>query len=437
MNRKLFGLLPFIILNLLIIVFLAWLARPNLTIGGDGFGYYAYFHSIFFDRNLDFSNEYLEFDRVWEAHASGRLTPIGKVANLYSVGPSIAWSPFLLTAHYLPIEQFGNQTNIYNLSGFGWPYDQTIFIATALFLILGLIFVYLLLIRYFSQRTAFFSATAIWLLSPLYFYLIYEPSMSHVLSFFAVSGMIYFYLKDDMRIGRKYLLVGLFLGLSLLMRWQNLVFVIIPILGLLFNRGRFLRDRLIALLICLVTAIIVFIPQLLAWKNNFGSWLVLPQGAEFFNLWPENLFNFLFSGYHGLFFWQPLLLLAFLAFVFYFGKVDLKNWFLLLLALVTAIYVNASVSDWMSGQSFGSRRMDGILVVFAIGLAVIFEWIGLLRFRIIKTSICLFFVLGVGWNILLGLSCARGNLPLNQEVSVRQIADSQYYTFIQIINNKQ
>jgi len=436
MNKRVFGLLPFIVLNLLIIVFLAWLARPNLTIGGDGFGYYAYFHSVFFDRDLDFKNEYLEFDRVWDAHASERLTPAGKIANLYSVGPSIAWSPFLLSAHYLPISRFGDQTNPYNLPGFGWPYDQAIFAATALFLILGLIFVYLILKRYFSEKVAFFAATAIWLLSPLYFYLVYEPSMSHVLSFFAVAGMIYFYLRDDTRIGRKYLLVGLFLGLALLMRWQNLVFAIIPILGLLFNRGRFLRDRLVALLICLITAIVVFIPQLLAWKNNFGSWLALPQGTEFFNLWPQNLLNFLFSGYHGLFFWQPLLLLAILAFILSFWKKDKKNWVLFLLALLAVVYINASVTDWMGGRSFGARRMDGILAVFAIGLAVIFNGLAIVRSRLLRSAVVLFFFLGIGWNILLGFSCARGIIPLDREVSIRQLADGQYQTLTQIINRK-
>jgi hypothetical protein len=318
MARKLFGLVPFIILNLLIIVFLAWFIRPNLTIGGDGFGYYSYFRSAFFDHDLDFKNEYSEFDRVWGAQAEQRLTPLSKVANLYSVGPGILWSPFLLAAHYLPIGQSGNQANPYNLPGFGWPYDQAIFAAAAVFLLLGLIFTYFSLRQYFSDKIAFLSATAIWLLSPLYFYLIYEPSMSHVLSFFAVAGLIFFYLRDDLNLKRKYFLVGLFLGLAVLIRWQNLVFMIIPVLGLIFNKQRFLQERIYSIIICLLTAVVVFIPQLLAWKYLYGSWLALPQGAGFFNLWPQNLLNFFFNGNHGLFFWHPWLLLAVLVFILLF-----------------------------------------------------------------------------------------------------------------------
>jgi len=432
MNKKLFGLVPFIILNLLIIVLLVWFVRPSWTIGGDGFGYYSYFRSAFFDHNLDFKNEYLEFDRVWNNHATERLTPIGKIANLYSVGPSIMWSPFLLAAHYLPIGQSDSQTNLYNLSGFGWPYDQAIFVATAIFLLLGLIFTYLSLRQYFSDKIVFLSVTAIWLLSPLYFYLIYEPSMSHVLSFFAVSGMILFYLQDDLRIRRKYFLVGLFLGLALLIRWQNLVFIIIPILGLIFNQKRFLKE----MIICLLTTVIVFAPQLLAWKYLYGSWLALPQGAEFFNLWPQNLGNFFFSGNHGLFFWQPLLLLAILAFIFSFRKKDPKNWLLFLLASAAVIYINASVTDWMGGRSFGARRMDGVLIFFAIGLAVIFDWTALNRSRIVKLTVSLIFIVGIGWNILLGISVARNIIPLDQEITINQLASGQYKTFNELINRK-
>lgn len=436
MNRKLFGLLPFIILNFLIIVFLTWLARPNLTIGGDGFGYYSYFHSVFFDHDLDFKNEYLEFDRVWGNHGAQRLTPLGKVANLYSVGPSIAWSPFLLAAHYLPLGQLKDQANPYNLPGFGWPYGQAIFVATAVFLLLGLIFTYLSLRQYFSDKIVFLSATAIWLLSPLYFYLIYEPSMSHVLSFFAISGMIFFYLRSDLNLRRKYFLVGLFLGLAVLIRWQNLVFMIIPVLGLIFSKERFPRDRVYALIVCLLTAIVIFIPQLFAWKYLYGSWLALPQGQEFFNLWPQNLLNFFFSGNHGLFFWHPWLLPVILVFILFFWKRDSKNWLLFLLALLAVIYINAAVTDWMGGRSFGARRMDGILFVFAIGLAVIFAATQLIRSRLIRIIVSLFFIVGIGWNILLGFSCARAIIPLDQEVSVRQMVDGQYQTLIQIINNK-
>ncbi len=436
MNKKLFGLVPFIILNLLIIVFLVWFIRPNWTIGGDGFGYYSYFRSAFFDHDLNFRNEYAEFDRVWNTHATERLTPIGKVANLYSIGPSILWSPFLLTAHYLPISKYGNQNNPYNLPGFGWPYDQAIFIATAVFLLLGLIFTYLSLRQYFSDKIAFLSATAIWLLSPLYFYLIYEPSMSHVLSFFAVTGMIFFYLRDDLNIRWKYFLVGLFLGLALLLRWQNVIFVIIPVLALIFNKKRFLKERIYSLIICLLTTAIVFAPQLWAWKYLYGGWLALPQGAGFFNLWPQNLLNFFFNGNHGLFFWHPLLLLAILAFILSFWKRDAKNWLLFLLALLAVIYINASVTDWMGGRSFGARRMDGILVVFALGLAIIFDWTQLIRSRIVKFIITLIFILGIGWNILLGISCARNILPLDKEISINQLASGQYQTLKQLIPAK-
>ena len=63
----------------------------------------------------------------------------------------------------------------------------------------------------------------------LIYYFIREPSMSHVLSMFAVSLFLYLNLRD---FGKKtpstFIFSGLAAGLMILIRYQNALFMIVP-----------------------------------------------------------------------------------------------------------------------------------------------------------------------------------------------------------------
>ena len=88
-------------------LFLVSLPLVTPYLRGDGIGYYSYVSSLIIDRDLDFTDEYSHvdpgnhrnyFDENGNIH-SDFYTSTGKIANKYSVGPSLFWSPFFILAH--------------------------------------------------------------------------------------------------------------------------------------------------------------------------------------------------------------------------------------------------------------------------------------------------------------------------------------------------
>src|SRR5207244_603669 len=81
-----------LVVALLAIAFLDRGLLQPLRVDGDGVGYYAYVRSWLIDRDIDFTNEYRDFDprRQWLE----KKTAIGRVENPFSIGPAVLWIPF-------------------------------------------------------------------------------------------------------------------------------------------------------------------------------------------------------------------------------------------------------------------------------------------------------------------------------------------------------
>ena len=91
----------------LIVLFLLTLPLSNPWVRGDGVGYYAYARAMLIEHHLDFQNDWKHGN---ESFAMGRLdargnilpdeyTSTGHIANLWAIGPSLLWFPFLFVTH--------------------------------------------------------------------------------------------------------------------------------------------------------------------------------------------------------------------------------------------------------------------------------------------------------------------------------------------------
>ncbi|MBT4277753.1 hypothetical protein HOD96_03365 [Candidatus Falkowbacteria bacterium] len=428
-NKKIILLVVF---NFFILMSLITLLNPSWIIAGDGYGYYIYLRSLIFDHDLNFQNEYSQFDAIYGAHMSTNITPLGKVGNMFSVGPSILWAPFVFIAFL--IDLFFNFSQNYFLPGFNYPFEIAIAIAAFFYFFIGLVFLYLGLKKLFAEKISFWSTTIIWLTSPLVYYLVYEPSMSHALSFFSVSGFLYFFIKYKNSFDRNnFLIIGFWLGLAMLVRWQNLLFAALPVVWILWQQKIVIKNRLRLLFYFFTSAFVVFSPQLLMWKYLYGSFLVAPQGGKFFDLFNPHFVKFLFSGYHGFFVWHPFLLFSVLGLFFYIKK-NKKLAVLFLLTLFLQIYMNSALSDWFGGGSFGARRMISSIFILAIGLTFIMSQLNRKRIALIFFSLIIF--LAISWNILLMISCARGVVLVNVPITTKELFSEQKKIFLNIVERK-
>jgi hypothetical protein len=201
-------------------------------------------------------------------------------------------------------------------------------------------------------------------------------------------------------------------------RWQNVVFVPAAVVVFLSHHE---RPRPRDLLLAALGFFVVISPQILYWKLLYGSFFLVPQGGGYVDLGSPRIEAVLFSSRHGLLSWAPVLWLAVAGLPRFLRREPALGGALLVSTLL-ALYVNASVFDWWAGASFGSRRFDGTLPFFALGLAASVEW---LLPRIERSPLAaLSFVLApfVLWNFLLMGVYFSGAIPPDGPASFQRAA---------------
>jgi hypothetical protein len=349
-------------------------------LASDGNFYFSYLHSLVFDRDLDFANEYAKLNVRGLPYI--KPTATGRLPNVFAIGVSFLWLPFYLIAHIISFfaHLFGGGITP---DGFSYPYATACSLASLIYGTFGVILLYLTLKKFFNKWVAFSSALGIWLASFLLWYQVFEPSMSHAPSFFTASLFIYLFLRfrGKMKL-KQYLLLGAVGGLSMLVRWQNALLLLFPLTYFLFDFFAALRERkverlkrlLMFGLLFAVFAFIVFSPQLMAWKVIYGKFLTIPQGNRMLFGKPA-FFEVLFSSRHGLFPWSPVVYLGFIG-SFFLLRRERRFILTFFLVFILMTYVNASIFDWWSGWAFGARRFSSLLPLFAFGLAALIDLLG-------------------------------------------------------------
>jgi len=377
-------------------------------VASDGIFYFAPLRSLLVDFDLDFENEY----RVLGAEPGYfQRTATGRLPNNYSIGPALLWLPAYLLAHTLGL------AGLYRPTGFGYPYFTAVATATAIGGFAGVVFVFRLLRSYFEESAALPAALLVWLATFHVWYMVFEPSMSHAFAMASVSGLLLL-AERGLRGARGFFWAGAASGLVALVRWQNVVFVPAAMALVLSRRERpGLREVVPGAL----GFLLVVSPQLLYWKLLYGSFLLVPQGGGYVDLGSPRIEEVLFSSRHGLLSWAPVLWLA-LAGIPRFVRRSPALGGALAVSTLLALYVNASVFDWWAGASFGSRRFDGALVFFALGVAASIEWVIPRVERRPLAAVSLLLAPFVLWNFLLMGVYFGGAIPPDGPASFQQAA---------------
>jgi hypothetical protein len=194
-------------------------------------------------------------------------------------------------------------------------------------LLIGLVYLRRILLEHVSDRIASMTLAGFTLATNLYWYTLFQGTMSHVYSFALISAFIWYSIKwyepqgSGLRARRRKVLdvvrLGLLLGLISLIRPTNVIIIIFFLLYAV-NTGSDLKGRIKKLasdyrylLIMIIIAVIVWIPQLIYWKEMTGHWLYFSYGSDekFFFTDPA-IIKGLFSFRKGLFIYTPLLLLS-------------------------------------------------------------------------------------------------------------------------------
>ena len=341
---------------------LIWL-RPGIT-KPDGVSYYAYLQSTYFDTDLLLFNEWQHFGMLPNGLiASEGLTPNGHLADHWTVGSAVVWYPGFVAADVL--RGFVPSLQRFPRDGASLPYNAGAVSASAICGLVALLAGYAVARQLFAIWASTIATIAIWFGSSLMWYSTREALMAHAVSAAVCALVVLASMRKD------FLAAGVAAGLAFAIRPQNATFIIVPfvIVGLPAMRrwlsviGGFIAGAL---------------PQIVVTVVLYGNPLILfsisPTNAQrpwhaFERFWT---WQPLFSWYHGLGTWTPLLIAGILGFPFLIRAYRGLG-IAALLMLIAQWAANATIDRFFwAGSSFGQRRFDNCTIFFLLGAAALF-----------------------------------------------------------------
>ena len=405
--------------------------RLGARLQSDGFYYFAYARSLWFDRDVDFTNDYRLLGLGDKAHLF-QPTPTAHAQSAWTIGPAIAWAPFFAAGHVVATRLSAGGADV-KTDGTSYPYRQAVCVAGLFYGLIGLWFCYRLAALFFSRALA---ASAMVLMASgsfLLWYLVKEPSMTHAPSMAAVAAFTYAWARTR---GRRslaaWILLGLGAGLMTTIRWQNALFALLPAIDVLYAladartaRSREPAARTVAGgLGFTVAAVVGFLPQMLAWNAIYGQFLAIsPVGPQI--RWSDpHIVDILWSSRNGLFSVSPVLYLA-AAGLAGFLRAERRFAVAALVTCAAMVYFNASIQDWWGSAGFGMRRFDGTLPLLTVGLAVSLRWLVGAVGRRPGVAVAGALSLLVLWNVTFMAAAVSGTVRIGQAVSFGQVGGEQ------------
>ena len=310
--------------------------------------------------------------------------------------------------------------------GYSPAHIRAVALGSLVYGVIGLLLLFTVLRELVPHGVALWTTALVLYATFLYWYVVYEPTLSHPGSFLAAALVlrVWWTERERLSLGRAATL-GLLVGLGACVRWQNGVLLLLPAATLTRQVLHEPRSTIQRGLLALLAFGVGVMPQLLAWKTLFGEYLLAgpPQGRDFLRLDHPYLLETFFSSRHGLLFWTPILWAGYLG---YFGLARRRAFVALAtgLPLLVMTYVNACSGDWWAGGSFSNRRFDSVLPLLALGLAVSVEALSKLLRRRPELAIAAVGAALALWNGLFMEQYRRNLIPRDDVVSFSKVAEN-------------
>lgn len=381
-------------------------------IAGDAQGYYAYLPAIFIygDLQFEFVKPLQEKYYAPSLQKSFLNEVAGKQVNKTFPGVSLLYLPGFVVAHTLAL------IGVAEPDGYSWIYQICFLVNFWFFVYLGFIYsIKSLTLLGYNSKIATLSTGIVFLSTNVFFYTVFDQSVTHLFTFFLVSFSLYHLLLNRHVFNEKSaLLFFLSFAFILIIRPTNLLVLVVYLFFIpeLKFYSSFLshvfKPKVIwkILLPCLA---ILAIPPIL-WKIQTGHWIVYSYGEEGFNFSQPEFYNFLFSYTKGWFVYTPILLILCIVSIILFYKKDTLRLFIFLFGILLIVYVYSSWWCWYYGAGMSQRVMIDFYVLFIFILASFLQ-----KIQSIQKSVKLLFAFiisaFISVNVVQAFQVAKGILP--------------------------
>lgn len=410
----------FMVLSVLYFVMIPLPRADGHLIGSDGGYYFSYMRSFWIDHDFDIHNDVVLYNARMTLDNPNRM----RVLYDRSIGPSLLWSPFFLFARALVLSLSACGFSIAT-DGFSYLEEAAVCLGSILYVVLGLYALFVTVSRYVPRRISLASVFLMFMSTFAFYYALFEPSMGHALELGTVSFFLWAILgRDEMNTARAWMLVGIVGGLMTLVRWQNVVFLILVPYGMIRSGQSFSR-MLSGTTTCGIVFLAVTAVQGVFWNVVFGKVFTIPQGESFMTPGATHFREVLFSTRHGLISWHPVFIFAALGMIFVRPRGTAA---VLSLLVLLQLYVCSIVSEWWCADSFGMRRMTGTIPMLTFGLAFLLNRASAFSSgkRLVVASVAVALVL---WNLLFMAQYRLGMISPGSALTFRQMTTEKLQVF--------
>ncbi len=375
------------------------LARWNRldTIVTDVIEYYGYLPASFIEQDLALKfhdQKSIEQGKKYWYHT----TPEGNRVFRFTMGLSFLYAPFFLVAHL-----YANTAGV-EPTGFTVPYHFSVALSCLFYLFWGLWLLRKVLLTFYSEIVTAFTLLLVVLATNLFFYVTNMPGMSHAYNFSLVSGLLWLTIKWHEKPAYWHsLFIGIILGLLLLIRPVNGLFILIPVLyGLnskfdLVEKWKLMQTHVWHLVLASLAVFFVVLPQLVYWKYVTGSFIYYSYGEEKFFFSEPIILRGLFGFRKGWYIYTPVMLFATIGIGWV--RKHAKNFFWPIAVFMPInIWILMSWWCWWYGGGYGQRTLIDSYPLMAFGLASFLSIIFALKQKLIRVGMVVLMFLLLGLN---------------------------------------
>ncbi|HCS19432.1 MAG TPA: hypothetical protein DIW47_02525 [Bacteroidetes bacterium] len=293
----------------------------------------------------------------------------GVIVTKYTYGTALAQAPFYILGRF-----FESDAEV--LPGFSVIQNRMVSVAGAVYLLLGLFFLYRFLRFYYDKKVVINTLLVLLFGTSLLYYGTMETGMSHIYSFALFSGFLLF-IRQRSYFARErfweFFVFGCLAGWMIVLRQSNLLF---PLVYFFLDAGsvtqvkeRIKRMFRIRNLFPAIAGVLLLIaPQIVYWNYAFDSMLAYSYGDEGFNWLNPKILKVFFDPYNGLFIYAPILLFAAI-----YGAVMIRrkvpNAWLIFATFGIMTYIFSCWWAWWFGCAFGARSYVEYLSLLSMAMA--------------------------------------------------------------------
>lgn len=349
---------------------------------GDAQGYWAYLPAIFIYQDLEY-NFFEEAAQPYypEGHLKDfkKITEDGEIVNKTFPGVGVLYSPFFFLGHataYL---------TGYPTDGFSGPYQFWFDIGLWFYFLLGLIFLKRFLEGLgFTTSIALSSAVIIALGTNIFFYTVYDQSVTHIYNFCLINGFLLSLLQFKKEPQHKWLIIAIvLLALIGISRPTNaMVLLLLPIFFTAADFYQSIFSRIFSRSIWkyVLSALPILALPFILWKLQTGNWVVYSYGEEGFDFSDPHFFDFLISYTKGWWTYTPIALLILIIGLPVLLKQKPSKAILIFFFYLITIYVFSSWWCWYYGAGMSQRVMIDHYILLAFVLAIILRFLAQRKF---------------------------------------------------------